>query len=156
LRFLLRSARDARSGTFHRLDLAFGASMLLAAVGTAVGSAVRDEVVQRFRRGAGRPDLGVLAVNLAACALAGLASGAMPHAAPALAPTLAPTLVPTLALFLVIGVAGGLSTWSSLAVDVAAALASRRWARVALHVPGAFAIALAAYLAARALAGGLA
>jgi len=67
-----------------------------------------------------------------------------------------PTLVPTLALFLVIGVAGGLSTWSSLAVDVAAALASRRWSRVALHVPGAFAIALAAYLAARALAGGLA
>ena len=122
--------------------------MLLAAVGTAAGSAVRDEVVQRFRRGAGRPDLGVLAVNLAACALAGFASGAMPHAAPALAPTLA--------LFLVIGVAGGLSTWSSLAVEVAAALEARRWSRVALHVPGAFAIALAAYLAARDLAGGLA
>jgi len=36
------------------IDPAFGASMLLAALGTAVGSAVRDEVVQRFRRGAGR------------------------------------------------------------------------------------------------------
>ena len=126
------------------IDLAFGASMLLAAVGTAVGSAVRDEVVQRFRRGAGRPDLGVLAVNLAACVLAGLAAGAMPRAASALA------------LFLVIGVAGGLSTWSSLAVEVAAALEARRWSRVALHVPGAFAIALAAYLAARAIAGGFA
>lgn len=126
------------AGPSISIDLAFGASMLLAVLATAVGSVVRDQVVRRFSLGAGRPDLGILAVNVAACAVAGVAAaaGALPHAAPAL------------------GLAGGLSTWSSLAVEVAVALEARRWSRVALHVPGAFAITLVAYLAARLLAGG--
>ena len=47
---------------------------------------------------------------------------------------------------LVLGVAGGLSTWSSLAVDVAGMIRERRWSRVALHVPVAFGAAVAIVL----------
>jgi CrcB protein len=119
------------------LDFELLASMLLVAGGTALGSVVRDRSVQLFRRRTDRADLGVLAVNLAACVVAGLAgrTGPLIHVA------------------LVVGFAGGLSTWSSLAVEVAGELRARRWSRIALHIPGAFAIALVAYHASRALAG---
>lgn len=112
--------------------------MLLVAAGAAVGSVVRDRTVQHLRRRADRADLGVLAVNLAACVVAGVAgrSGPILHVA------------------LVVGFAGGLSTWSSLAVEVAGEIRARRWSRIALHIPGAFAIAFIAYHASRALAGG--
>ena len=36
-----------------------------------------------------------------------------------------------------VGFAGGLSTWSSLAVEVAGALRARRWRMVLLHIPAA-------------------
>lgn len=120
------------------IDLQPLAAVALAAVGCALGSLVRDIVVGGFRARVDRADLGVLAANLAACVLAGLAStvgGALGH-------------------LLVAGFAGGLSTWSTLAVEVAGAIRARRWSLVALHVPGAGALALAAYLGARALAGG--
>lgn len=112
--------------------------LALAAVGCALGSVVRDGIIHRFRTRAGRADLGILAANLAACVLAGGAAalGGALHA------------------LLVIGFAGGLSTWSALAVEVAGAMREGRWGRVLLHVPGAFAIALGAYLAAHALTGG--
>jgi fluoride ion exporter CrcB/FEX len=48
---------------------------------------------------------------------------------------------------IVLGFAGGLSTWSSLAVDVAGMIRERRWKRVALHIPVAFACAVAIFLA---------
>jgi len=120
------------------IDLQPLAAVALAAVGCALGCVARDLTVGRFRARMDRADLGVLAANLAACVLAGLASsagGALGH-------------------LLVAGVAGGLSTWSTLAVEVAGAIRARRWSLVALHVPGACALALAAYVAARALAGG--
>ncbi|MEY2716561.1 MAG: hypothetical protein RIT24_2904 [Planctomycetota bacterium] len=114
--------------------------LALAAVGCALGSVVRDGIIHRFRTRAGRADLGILAANLAACVIVGGAA----------------SLGSALHALLVIGFAGGLSTWSALAVEVAGAMREGRWGRVLLHVPGAFAMALGVYLAARALAGGAA
>lgn len=119
----------------------FGLEALLivpAAVGAAIGSVARDAIVRALRRRLARGDLGVLCANLAACAIAALA---------------APLTTPWSAL-VVAGVAGGLSTWSGLAVEVAGFARARRWRLVALHVPGAFAAALAIALVARTLAGG--
>lgn len=140
------------AGDTFTLDLALLASVALCAVGCAVGSVVRDRVVHAFRTRAGRADLGVLAVNLAACVVVGLASQ-LGGARGDLRDHLPGDLLRDL---LVLGLAGGLSTWSTLAVEVAGALRARQWSLVALHVPGAGALALAAYLAARALAGGAA
>ena len=114
--------------------------LLLAAAGCALGSVARDGLVRRFRSRAGRADLGVLAANLLACAVVGCTAvlGSPLHA------------------FVVVGFAGGLSTWSGLAIEVAGAMREARWTRVLLHVPGAFAIALGVYLAARAITGGAA
>jgi fluoride ion exporter CrcB/FEX len=119
----------------------FGFDALLiapAAIGAAIGSVARDAIVRAFRARRARGDLGILAANLAACAIAGFAA---PLASPWTA-------------FVVAGVAGGLSTWSGLAVEVAGCMRARRWGLVALHLPGAFAAALALMLAARAVAGG--
>lgn len=111
--------------------------LALVSVGTAIGSVMRDRIVHGCRARFGRADLGILASNLAACAGCGLAlplEGGW-HA------------------FVVLGLAGGLSTWSSLAVDVAGSVRAGRWSRVVLHVPAAFALALAVFLAARVLHG---
>ena len=112
--------------------------LVLAAIGTAVGSVARDELVRLFRERWQRADLGILAVNLVACAVV----GAVASAGPAWHDLLA------------LGFAGGLSTWSSLAVDVAGAVRARAWGRVALHVPAAFAIAIAVHAGARSVTGG--
>jgi CrcB protein len=122
------------------LDFDFGTLVLLAlaAIGTAVGSVARDEIVRLFRERWQRADLGILAVNLVACAVV----GAVASAGPAWHDLLA------------LGFAGGLSTWSSLAVDVAGAVRARAWGRVALHVPAAFAIAIALHAGARSVIGG--
>jgi fluoride ion exporter CrcB/FEX len=112
-------------------------ALLVAPVGAAAGSVVRDLVVRRFRARAGRADLGILLVNLAACAVAGLCI-ALP--------------APWAAL-LVAGFAGGLSTWSALAVEVAGFLRARRLGAVALHILAACACALAVFVAAKALGG---
>lgn len=119
------------------LELAFVATMALAVLGTAIGSVVRDIVVQAFARRTARSDLGLLAVNFGSCAIAGLAAGGgtLLHSA------------------ITLGFAGGLSTWSSLAVEVAGDLRARRWTRIALHIPGACALGLVAYLLARSVAG---
>jgi len=114
-------------------------TVVLAALGAAVGSVARDRIVHRFRSRADRADLGVLTANLAACAVVGLSASAAKDA------TAAQALV-------VLGFAGGLSTWSSLAIEVAGAMRARQWSMVLLHVPGAFALALGVYLAARAAA----
>ena len=106
--------------------LATAGLLALAATGAAVGSIARDALMRQFRERWQRADLGILAANLIACAVVGAAwmlSGAWHD-------------------FVVLGLAGGLSTWSSLAVEVAGAVRSRAWGRVALHVPGAFAVAL--------------
>ena len=114
------------------------ALIAVAAVGSALGSVARDWTVRAFRARASRADLGILCVNLLACVVVALV----------------PATTGVLHALFVIGLAGGLSTWSSLAVEVAGAMRERRWALVALHVPGAFAMALAVFLAARVLAGG--
>lgn len=111
-----------------------------AIVGAAIGSVVRDRAVHFARERWERADLGVLAVNLAACAVVALvvAIGAA-----------APSAIHGSAIhgLVVLGFAGGLSTWSSLAVDVAGMIRERRWKRVALHIPVAFACAVAIFLA---------
>ena len=122
------------------IDFATFGLLAIAATGTALGSVARDALVRHFRERRQRADLGILAVNLVACAMVGAAS----------------LLAGGWHDFLVLGVAGGLSTWSSLAVEVAGAVRSRDWARVAFHVPGAFAVALCVLVGARALAGGAA
>lgn len=110
--------------------------------GAAIGSVVRDRVVHFARERWERADLGVLAVNLAACVVVALvfACGAAASSA--------------LHGLLVLGFAGGLSTWSSLAVDVAGMIRERRWKRVALHIPVAFACAVSILLAISWLASG--
>ena len=119
------------------IDLAVLIALGLAPLGAAVGSVVRDGVVRWFRARSGRAGLGLLAVNLAACAVVGACAG-LPSAWSGL---------------LAAGFAGGLSTWSGLAVEVAGHLRARRYREVLLHVPGAFACALAVLLAAQALGG---
>jgi len=107
-------------------------------LGAASGALVRDAVVRRAREMAQRADLGVLAANLAACAVAGFATALS---------------APWQAL-LVAGFAGGLSTWSGLAVEVAGFMRARQWGRVALHLPCALAAALVVFVAARVVQGG--
>lgn len=112
------------------LDMRFAMDFAGALARAAIGSVVRDRVVHVARTRSARADLGVLCANLAACALAAAAAAAPRE----------------LHGLLVLGVAGGLSTWSSLAVDVAGMIRERRWGRVALHVPVAFAAAVAIVL----------
>jgi CrcB protein len=122
-------------GDILDLDLDFAMNFGSAIVGAAIGSVVRDRAVHFARERWERADLGVLAVNLAACAVVALVV-----AFGAAAPSAIHGLV-------VLGFAGGLSTWSSLAVDVAGMIRERRWKRVALHIPVAFACAVAIVLA---------
>lgn len=124
------------------LDFDFAMNFGGAIVGAAIGSVVRDRAVHFARERWERADLGVLAVNLAACAVVALVV-----AIGAAAPSAIHGLV-------VLGFAGGLSTWSSLAVDVAGMIRERRWKRVALHLPVAFACAVAIFLALSLLASG--
>ena len=113
------------------LDMRFAIDFAGAVAGAAIGSVVRDRLVHVARTRFARADLGILCANLAACALAAAAAAAAPRELHGL---------------LVLGVAGGLSTWSSLAVDVAGMIRERRWGRVALHGPVAFAAAVAIVL----------
>ena len=139
-------------GDILDLDLDFAMNFGGAIVGAAIGSVVRDRAVHFARERWERADLGVLAVNLAACAVVALvvAFGAA-----------APSAIHGSAIhgsaihgLVVLGFAGGLSTWSSLAVDVAGMIRERRWKRVALHLPVAFACAVAIFLALSLLASG--
>jgi CrcB protein len=104
-------------------------TLALVAAGTGLGAVARDGLVSLARRRLDRADLGILAANLAATAVAALAALVEPaargHA------------------FVALGVAGGLSTWSALAVECAGLLRARRWGRLALHLPCAFLIATA-------------
>jgi len=122
-------------------------TLILATFGTALGSVLRDRIVHVLRTRAGRADLGVLAANLTACAVVGLTAGLAGTAEHTAAANTTHALV-------AVGFAGGLSTWSSLAVEVAGALRARRWRMVLLHIPAAFALALGVFLASRLLTGG--
>lgn len=123
------------SATIRRVILAAGDSLLasdagvllLAAAGTGIGAVARDAVVALARRRLARADLGILAANLAATAIAALAALVEPSARGH--------------AFVALGVAGGLSTWSALAVECAGLLRARRWGRLLLHLPGAFVVA---------------
>lgn len=104
-------------------------TLALVAAGTGLGAVARDGLVSLARRRLDRADLGILGANLAATAVAALAALVEPaargHA------------------FVALGVAGGLSTWSALAVECAGLLRARRWGRLALHLPCAFLVATA-------------
>ncbi len=132
------------AGDIFEFDFAmnFGGAI----VGAAIGSVARDRAVHFARERWERADLGVLAVNLAACVVVALV----------FAPVFTFGAAASSALhgLLVLGFAGGLSTWSSLAVDVAGMIRERRWKRVALHIPVGFACAVAIFLAISWLASG--
>lgn len=119
------------------LELRFAIDFAGAIVGAAIGSVARDRLVHAARARLVRADLGVLVANLLACAVVALAVAAPRE----------------LHGLVVLGFAGGLSTWSSLAVDVAGMIRERRWGRVALHLPVAFAAAVAIVLLLGSVAG---
>ncbi|MCX5650036.1 MAG: CrcB family protein [Planctomycetota bacterium] len=121
-------------------DLSALAPALLAPVGTALGAVTRDWLVRGARGRLARADLGLAAAQVAACFVAGLCAG---REAMVLA-------------LCVAGFAGGLSTWSSLAVETVGWWRERRWGLLALHLPGVLAASMAAFLAGRALGGGAA
>lgn len=114
-------------------------SWLLVAVGAAVGSVCRALLDRAVRRG--RFPTGVLAVNLLGCLLAGVVAGAQPG--------------PLAADLLAVGLLGGFTTASTLAVDVLLldAEGDRRAAVLALllNVGPGLALAAAGLLAGRAL-----
>jgi len=118
------------AGDIFDFDTAFAIDFAGAVAGAAIGSVVRDRLVHVARTRFARADLGVLCANIAACVLAAAAAAAPRE----------------LHGLLVLGVAGGLSTWSSLAVDVAGMIRERRWGRIVLHVPVAVAAAVAIVL----------
>jgi CrcB protein len=126
------------AGDILDLDLDFALDFAGALLGAGIGAVVRDRVVHVARARFARADLGVLVSNLAACAVVALA---------AMLPREWHGLV-------VLGFCGGLSTWSSLAVDVAGMIREGRWGRVALHVPVACAAAVAIVVVLARLTGG--
>jgi fluoride ion exporter CrcB/FEX len=137
------------------LDFDFAMNFGGAIVGAAIGSVVRDRAVHFARERWERADLGVLAVNLAACAVValvvafGAAAPSAIHGSAIHGSAIHGSAIHGSAIhgLVVLGFAGGLSTWSSLAVDVAGMIRERRWKRVALHIPVAFACAVAIFLA---------
>jgi CrcB protein len=136
------------AGPILELELELAVTLILASLGTALGSVLRDRIVHRFRTHIGRADLGVLASNIAACVVAGVGTGLAATVGPERADTAFHALV-------ALGFAGGLSTWSTLAIEVAGALRARRWTLVLLHIPVSFAVALGVFLLTRILAGGV-
>lgn len=121
-------------------DLSALVPALLAPLGTALGAVVRDWLVRGARARLSRADLGLAIAQVAACFVAGLFAGG---GAIALA-------------FCVAGFAGGLSTWSSLAVDMVGWWRERRLGLIAFHGAGVLALSFAAFVAGRALGGGAA
>jgi CrcB protein len=120
IRFVILGAVDSL--------LAANAGLLaLVAAGTGLGAVARDRLVSLARRRLSRADLGILAANLLATALAAGAGLAEPSA--------------RVHAFVALGLAGGLSTWSALAVECAGLLRARRWSRLVLHLPVAFVLA---------------
>ena len=121
-------------------DLSAMAPALLAPIGTAVGAVARDWLVRGARAGTGRADLGLATAQVAACLVAGLCAGAGA----------------LLVAFCVAGFAGGLSTWSSLAVETVGWWRARRWGLLAFHLVGVLAVSFVAFVAGLAFAGGAA
>lgn len=122
------------------LDLSALAPALLAPLGTAFGAVVRDWCVRGAGARLARADLGLAVAQVAASFVAGLCAGGG---------TLA-------AAFCVAGFAGGLSTWSSLAVEAVGWWRGRRWGLIAFHLAGVLALSFGAFVAGRALGGGAA
>jgi len=116
------------------------APAVLAPLGTAVGAVVRDWLVRGARARFSRADLGLASAQIAACFVAGLFAGAGAFAV----------------ALCVAGFAGGLSSWSALAIEMVGWWRGRRWALLAFHVGGVLALSFAAFLAGRALGGGAA
>ncbi len=112
--------------------------LLAAAFGAGIGALVRDALVHSCRARLARADLGIAAAQVVACLVAGLCVN----------------LRELFAALLVAGFAGGLSTWSALAVEVVALVRARAWGRLALHLPGVLALSFLALHIGRAVAGG--
>jgi CrcB protein len=114
------------------------APAVLAPVGTAVGAIVRDWLVRGARARLSRADLGLASAQVAACFVSGLCAGGGA----------------VLIALCVAGFAGGLSTWSSLAVECVGWWRERRWGLIAFHLVGVLGLSFAAFAAGRALGGG--
>lgn len=127
------------AGDILELELQL-APVVVAPMGTAIGAIARDWIVRGARTGLSRADLGLAAAQIVACLVAGACAG----------------LGEPAATLLVAGLAGGLSTWSSLAVDAVGWWRARRWGLIAFHLGGVLALSFAAFLAGRAVVGGAA
>jgi fluoride ion exporter CrcB/FEX len=114
------------------------APLLLAALGTALGAVARDWLVRGARARFSRADLGLAVAQVGASFASGACAGLGAWAA----------------AFLVMGFAGGLSTWSSLAVEFVGWWRERRWGLVAFHGAGVLALSMAAFMCGRMVAGG--
>jgi fluoride ion exporter CrcB/FEX len=125
------------AGDIIDIDLGHFVLVLLATVGTALGAVARDALVRGARGGLGRADIGLAVAQVAACLVAGACAG----------------LGEPAASFLVAGFAGGLSTWSALAVELVGWWRARRWGLIAFHGALVLALSMAAFLAGHALAG---
>ena len=111
--------------------------VLLAPIGAGIGAVARDSLVHAFRTRLKRADLGIFAAQVIAC----FVSGVFAHADA------------TAAALFVAGFAGGLSTWSSLAVELVGSWRERQWSRLMLHLPGALALSVLALLIGRSMSG---
>lgn len=121
-------------------DLSVLVPVLLAPLGAALGAVVRDWCVRGARARLARADLGLAAAQVAACFVSGLCAGGG-----------------AIAVALCVGgFAGGLSTWSALAVECVGWWRERRWGLIAFHVAGVLAMSFGAFVAGRALGGGAA
>jgi fluoride ion exporter CrcB/FEX len=114
------------------------AGLLLAPLGTAIGAVARDWLTHAARTRVGRADLGLATAQVAACFVAGLCAGAGAMTA----------------ALCVAGFAGGLSTWSALAVDSVGWWRAQRWGLLVFHLVVVLGLSYAAFLGGRALGGG--
>ncbi len=103
-------------------------NVLLVALGGALGAVVRYLLVLVIRPHAPGFPVGTLACNLAGCAAIGLLAGWMARWSPP-----ADSDHPW-RLFLLVGVLGGFTTFSSLGLEVAEMLRAGRWGAAALYV----------------------
>ncbi len=125
------------AGDILELDMMLLAPVVVAPMGTAMGALVRDSLVRGARTRLARADLGLAAAQVVACLVAGVCAG----------------LGEIGSAFLVAGFAGGLSTWSSLAVDAAGWWRARRWGLLAFHLVLVLGLSMSAFVGGRVLAG---
>lgn len=103
-------------------------NLLLIAIGGAVGSAVRYLFSQAVQRASGTLfPVGTLAVNFAGCLVFGFVAGAAEQRV---------HLAPELRMFLLVGILGGFTTFSSYAFESLSLMRDGQWLAAAVNVAG--------------------